>query len=1556
VAAEGGYSAASQFQQIANSAASAALQVQRMAADFAAITAVSYGLANAINAFGQLEQTLRLTNSVAQGTQKELRDMDRAVRDMALGFKYSASEGASALYFLSSAGFSVRESLSAMNAVALLSQGTLNTLENTADTLASTLQSFSMGANEAMRVANLFAASISTSQASMEKLSYSMRYVGPVAHSMGATLEQTVVALSALYNAGNRGQQGGTLLRNILVRIINPTREASEIFARLGIAITEADGSVRNFVDILKEMQGLNLSPITLAQLFEQRGVAGVQTLLRAFDPEDFKKRIFGADIGGGNRVLTEYGQQVEAVALKAGKALKDIETEWDYLTAAMTNTNFASRLALDQITTLAGSFGRARNAANELFISIGEQLAPGVTTLANSITSVVRAFRGYDDATKSSIVSTSLLVLGVLALGRAIGGMLMSAAGTTGTLSVARLAENWRTVGTNMSAARTQALALAAAHHAATQAGMVMVPGAHLFGRGGQPGPQAYRVPGQPGMYPAPAPNAQNFAAARQAAGVGAAGFLSTAAAAAGVVGTAVTALLSVGAIALAVVAAWPLVSQYLEKKLPGKSAITPINFRDMTSTQVQSVESSTGTLFEKAGMYRGILEEWETKVATLNDLFNAQSPVVQDAREQLRAYFVELARGQGMSELAGEIAGAQNFNPLDFRASRGSLRGAWERLQLFADPEQLKALQQRFNNATRTQKDVVDSLATFNDAKDDVQARINAIVKTEGYGIQERLAQIRNPDLSGRTELLDAWLKMIEKEGRDSIIAARKAEAALRNDPVEQFVIEVQTAQLNAINAATAAADNIERGYRENLSKFTAAAKGAGDQERALMQAIASMVAGRDWAYEINLKDRSKDKIVSGAISTLIAGGTQEQVMAAFDLATYEIERRTGSMVPAVRREVERTARASRMQLEGIVRQYFATVAEQALAMFERQKANRGFLRQLSQTFSEYETQLFQEMFAASGETGQTAKLRVDFNNLRKRFEDQMSTVNDMVLDLLKRSGFFGAVDAGERQRLLAQANNVEAQLREIATRGFEAAARNSIATVLNTQQRILGELRSARAQALVTRSQIAGDTQLLMDMLGLPIPGKLRATSERLPIVEAAANTTRQIEEAKEEVRKLYMQLQALEELKVMKGGQLTIADIPLNMITDSAEKMHEAVRRGMEKGTENFNGAFNERLTTWNDQFRSSLDWFLEGFRRLVGKDDAMQVPAPGEKFGSSTGHMPSSATSAPKGGPQIQLPPEIERQTATLKTLNEQRQKYEASLQIAEGLEERTRVAIQSQIGVLKANISALEEREQLEQRRAATGIPELLARYENESRAIQQLGRDIQVTTDLYSGLEYAQRKMVQELGSSAVLMAQVYETGVNSIATNMTQFITGQQKDWKKAVAAILQDIAQLLVRAALMRAMLGVGNFLGFGGGAGTGSTAFLSQGSPGMGGLPFAASFHGGGIGFGAYRALPRYHSGMPSNLSPDERIAVIRRKEGVFTPEQMRAMGSPNVSISVHPAVAGESFEAHVTPSGDIALIGRIVDEKLTAFDKTLPSRMHQISRDPRRRNA
>jgi TP901 family phage tail tape measure protein len=357
---------------------SLASELERAAFHFGAMVSSAQALGISVSVFKNLEKQLVLTQAVAQGTTEEFMNMKEAVRDFALVSKFSAAEAANSLYFLASAGLSVTESLAAMPGVLALAQATLEPVQESADLVAATLSSFSLEADQAARVANLFTAAITQSQADMPKLAFSLRQVGTVAGVAGTSIEETTAALSVLYNVGLRGEQAGTALRNVMVRLAAPVGEAAEIMRSLGIQTINADGSMRQLESILTDIASKNLSESTLSRLFGTEALAGGVALLKS--------------MGG----------------------------EYQNLLGKITGTNEAFEVAAKQLDTLDGSLALAKNGVNELLISVGESLAPTIRELAEIVIDTANYWRDLDEGTKKTITTYGTLVVGILAVRKA--------------------------------------------------------------------------------------------------------------------------------------------------------------------------------------------------------------------------------------------------------------------------------------------------------------------------------------------------------------------------------------------------------------------------------------------------------------------------------------------------------------------------------------------------------------------------------------------------------------------------------------------------------------------------------------------------------------------------------------------------------------------------------------------------------------------------------------------------------------------------------------------------------------------------------------------------------------------------------------------------------------------------------------------------------------------------------------------------------------------------------------------------------------------------------
>ena len=354
----------------------------------ASVTAPLVALgATAVKVSAQFEQSMANAASVAGATGEELEEMTALAREMGSKTVFSASEAADALYYMASAGYKVDQMADSIEATLNLASATQSDLAFTTDTVISALNQFGLEANQAERVTNVYAAAIGASMASMDKLSTSMGYIGPVANSLGWEIEEVTGALAVLYNAGYDGSTAGTSLRQALVSLMNPTSSALKVFEELGVNLEDLDPTSNDLASILDTLSSAGM---TTAQAME----------------------VFGARAGPGMLALMSAG----------GDAVRD-------MTAAVTGTNKATEMAATQLDTLEGQTKILKSELEEIAIMFGDVLIPILRQFIQKYISPLTAkLMGMSMGTRKNIVTIALLAAAIgpllLVIGKLISGV----------------------------------------------------------------------------------------------------------------------------------------------------------------------------------------------------------------------------------------------------------------------------------------------------------------------------------------------------------------------------------------------------------------------------------------------------------------------------------------------------------------------------------------------------------------------------------------------------------------------------------------------------------------------------------------------------------------------------------------------------------------------------------------------------------------------------------------------------------------------------------------------------------------------------------------------------------------------------------------------------------------------------------------------------------------------------------------------------------------------------------------------------------------------------
>lgn len=361
-------------------------QLDSVGRDISKVSIALVGMGGiAVKVFADFEQAMANTQSVIGATENELNRLTGFAREMGKTTIFTATQSAEAMYFLASAGFDTNKVIGSLQETLNLAAATQFNLAETTRIVVSTMNQFGIAAEDAGRVSNTFAAVISSTQATMDRLGESLKFVGPIAASLKIPLEQVTAAMGLLFNAGLQASQAGTNIRQALIRLQKPTKAAREAMRSLGLSFRDVTPQANDLIQIIRA--------------FEKAG-AGAATA------GDELAEIFGA------RAVTAF----QALIRQGGGALEKLQ-------AKITGTVKAASMARIQIDTLKGSARLLLSALQELAIQVGKILAPAIRELMGVTKDVTLIFSSMPSVLKKVIV-IGTATAGVLGL--IVGPMLM--------------------------------------------------------------------------------------------------------------------------------------------------------------------------------------------------------------------------------------------------------------------------------------------------------------------------------------------------------------------------------------------------------------------------------------------------------------------------------------------------------------------------------------------------------------------------------------------------------------------------------------------------------------------------------------------------------------------------------------------------------------------------------------------------------------------------------------------------------------------------------------------------------------------------------------------------------------------------------------------------------------------------------------------------------------------------------------------------------------------------------------------------------------------------
>ncbi|MHA3998767.1 phage tail tape measure protein [Lactococcus cremoris] len=328
---------------------------------------------------GDFEAQMSRVKAISGATGSSFEELRQQAIDLGAKTAFSAKESAAGMENLASAGFNAKEIMEAMPGLLDLAAVSGGDVGLASENAATALRGFNLDASQSGHVANVFAKAAADTNAEVGDMGEAMKYIAPVANSMGLSIEEVSAAIGIMSDAGIKGSQAGTSLRGALSRLAKPTDAMQAKMDELGLSFYDSEGKMKPLKDqigMLKDaFKGLTpeQQQNALVTLYGQESLSGMLALIDK-GPDKLGK-------------LTDSLKNSDGAADKMAKTMQD-------------NMN----------SSLEQMMGSLESAA----IVIQKVMAPAVRKIADAVSGMVDMFVSAPEPVQKMIVVIGLIVAAI--------------------------------------------------------------------------------------------------------------------------------------------------------------------------------------------------------------------------------------------------------------------------------------------------------------------------------------------------------------------------------------------------------------------------------------------------------------------------------------------------------------------------------------------------------------------------------------------------------------------------------------------------------------------------------------------------------------------------------------------------------------------------------------------------------------------------------------------------------------------------------------------------------------------------------------------------------------------------------------------------------------------------------------------------------------------------------------------------------------------------------------------------------------------------------------
>ncbi|MDR5583111.1 phage tail tape measure protein [Paenibacillus larvae] len=377
------------------------------------------GFVAVVKQAADFEQQMSKVKAISGATGDDFQRLNETARHLGAVTKFTATQAGEGMEYLALAGWKTNDIISAMPGMLDLAAAGALDLGRAADIVSDTMQAFGLDASTATHAADVFAYAQANANTNVEQMGEAMKYLSPIAHALGWSLEESSAATMSLANSGLKGSIAGQAFASSLTRLAKPTKRMAGLMKKTGMEFFDAQGKMKSMPELVAEIE-----KGTKGMTEQQRSAA----LSILFGAEAYKHWAILLDTGSGKlKDMTKNLQNCDGTAEQMSKTMIDnlygsieiFKSGVSEVAIKLGNHFIPSiRKGVDALTKFVEGLGKIDPNKVEIFVKVAGT-AVGILAVAGAVTKLAGAFR----ALVLGMGPIGWVIAGVSALGAAFVG-----------------------------------------------------------------------------------------------------------------------------------------------------------------------------------------------------------------------------------------------------------------------------------------------------------------------------------------------------------------------------------------------------------------------------------------------------------------------------------------------------------------------------------------------------------------------------------------------------------------------------------------------------------------------------------------------------------------------------------------------------------------------------------------------------------------------------------------------------------------------------------------------------------------------------------------------------------------------------------------------------------------------------------------------------------------------------------------------------------------------------------------------------------------------------